>query len=98
MRTTKNCAEKIQEPHETHQCDHVEAANYLRGAANVLESRGQARGAWKKDVVEFKVARRRRNFSSCQNPGFYRPVELRVLTTQSKVKLFSTACMRTTAT
>ena len=55
MRTTKNCAEKIQEPHETHQCDHVEAANYLRGAADVLESRVQARGAWKKDVVEFKM-------------------------------------------
>ena len=55
MRTTKNGTEKIQEPRETHQCDHVEAAEDLRGAAGVLESRGQVRGAWKKDVVVFNL-------------------------------------------
>ena len=44
MRTTKKCREKTQEARETHQSDHAEAAKYLRGAANVLEGRGEAGG------------------------------------------------------
>jgi hypothetical protein len=44
MRTTKNCTEKIQEARETHHSDHVEAAKDLRGAADMLEGRGEARG------------------------------------------------------
>ena len=44
MRTTKNCAKKIQEARETHQSDHAEAEKYLRGAVDVLEGREEARG------------------------------------------------------
>ena len=60
MRTTKNGTEKIQEPRETHQCDHAEAAKYLRGAADVLEGREKVRG-------EEKEERRSQHMSSVKN-------------------------------
>jgi hypothetical protein len=40
----KHDEHKAQKTCKTHQSDHAEAAKYLRGAANVLEDRGEARG------------------------------------------------------